>query len=328
MPIDTNMQISAVARNAAQAYAAQATRSAESGGGIFSSMLQSEMTGAVGASAADTVASAEDKGMAMLLPLLISSLCGGSSGTSGAMMSLVALLQNRYKNTSSLQFSEIGSVMPWVQQQYSAAQQQTEQVQQAQTQTPAVAAQNDAEKSSRFAAAERLISSIGNRSAELYRAVVDQFNVENNARYQPRDGNTYCNIFQWDVTKAMGAEIPHHTNANTGAPTTPDDPDVRYMNANRTSDWLNSVGEKYGWYEVSAEQAQKLANQGHPAVTIWKNNSGGHGHCQVVVPSEDGGYDPVKGVAIAQAGRRLFNNAYITNVYSASLPEVQYFAHA
>lgn len=326
MPIDTNMQLSAAARNAAQAYAAQATRSAESGG-LFSDMLQSNMTGTVTQSYTDTAASAEDKGMAMLLPLLISSLCSGSSATSGAMMSLVTLLQNKYKSSSNLQYSEIGSVMPWVQRPDAAAQQPA----QAQTQdtTPQVsqAKENSAEKSARFAAAERIISNIGNRSAELYRAVVDQFNVENNARYQPRDGNTYCNIFQWDVTKAMGAEIPHHTNANTGAPTTQDDPDVRYMNANRISDWLNSLGEKYGWYEVSAEQAQRLANQGHPAVTIWKNNSGGHGHCQVVVPSEDGTYDPVKGVAIAQAGRRLFNNAYITNVYSASLPEVQYFAH-
>ncbi|MDD4074827.1 MAG: hypothetical protein PHC80_01915 [Eubacteriales bacterium] len=327
MPIDTNMQISAAARNAAQAYAAQATRSAESGG-LFSDMLQTQMTGTAAQGLSDTAVSAEDKGMAMLLPLLIGSLCSGSSATSGAMLSLVTLLQNKYKSGSNLQYSEIGSVMPWVQRPGDTA--QSQQAEQTQTAAPkaAEAQDNSAEKSARFAAAERIISNVGNRSAALYRAVVDQFNVENNARYQPRDGSTYCNIFQWDVTKAMGAEIPHHTNANTGAPTTKDDPDVRYMNANRISDWLNSLGEKYGWYEVSAEQAQRLANQGHPAVTIWKNNSGGHGHCQVVVPSEDGTYDPVKGVAIAQAGRRLFNNAYITNVYSASLPEVQYFAHA
>ena len=49
----------------------------------------------------------------------------------------------------------------------------------------------------------------GNRSAANYNAVLDQFSVGNNPRYARRNGNTYCNIFVWDATRAMGAEIPH-----------------------------------------------------------------------------------------------------------------------
>ncbi|MEA5058858.1 MAG: hypothetical protein VB049_02300 [Candidatus Pelethousia sp.] len=175
-----------------------------------------------------------------------------------------------------------------------------------------------------------LMSAAGNRNAALYRSVIDQFNVENNPRYavnQKGTGDTYCNIFLWDVTSAMGAEIPHYTDKDTGAPTTSGAGNVVSMNANRTCDWLNTRGTQYGWHEVTAEQAQALANHGYPAVAVWKNQAGGHGHVQVVSPSEDGAYDPDRGVAIAQAGRLLRNYTYIRNIYSSRMKEVQYFAH-
>ncbi|MPN42387.1 hypothetical protein SDC9_189944 [bioreactor metagenome] len=64
-----------------------------------------------------------------------------------------------------------------------------------------------------------------------------------------------------------------------------------------------------------------------PAVTSWKN-PGGHGHMQVVSPSENGTYDPERGAAIAQAGRHLYDYNYITAVYGqGTLGKVQYFAH-
>ncbi len=175
-----------------------------------------------------------------------------------------------------------------------------------------------------------ITSDVSNRSPELYRAVIEQFAVHENPRYevnQKGKDDTYCNIYMWDVTKAMGAEIPHHTNKYTGEPSNRSDPDYMSMNANRISDWLNTYGPQYGWHEVSPEQAQYMANQGQPAITIWKNEDGAHGHCQVVSPSTNGAYDPVKGVAVAQAGRTLTDYTYVTNIYNASLPEVQYFAH-
>ncbi|MDL2218290.1 hypothetical protein LJC27_06490 [Christensenellaceae bacterium OttesenSCG-928-M15] len=171
-------------------------------------------------------------------------------------------------------------------------------------------------------------SDLTNRSPALYRDVIEQFDVERNYRYavnKKGTGDTYCNIFLWDVTRAMNAEIPHHTDWDTGAPL---ESGGKSMNANRISEWLNTYGPQYGWYEVTAEQAQQLANRGSPAVTVWKNANGGHGHVQVVSPSSSGGYDAEKGAAIAQAGRRLKEYAYVSDIYSSSTMEhVQYFAH-
>jgi len=144
-----------------------------------------------------------------------------------------------------------------------------------------------------------------------------------------KNGNddTYCNIFLWDVTRAMGAEIPHYVDPATKAPRAyPDVKGAKEMTANDIYDWLHSVGEQYGWYKVTAEEAQALANQGKPVVTAMKNDSG-HGHVQVVCPSQDGSYNPQKGVTIAQAGRNLYDYAYVTQVYNASLSKLTYFAH-
>ena len=176
-----------------------------------------------------------------------------------------------------------------------------------------------------------LTNSAGNRSAQAYRQVIDQFNVETNQRYavnKKGTGDTYCNIFAWDVTSAMGAEIPHYTNPETGEPMHyPNTKGAKAMNANSMNKWLNKYGAQYGWYEVTAEEAQYYANQGMPAVTSWKNPSG-HGHMQIVSPSKTGGYDASKGVAIARAGRTLRNYGHITQTYGdRRLKEVQYFAH-
>ncbi len=174
-------------------------------------------------------------------------------------------------------------------------------------------------------------SNVNNRSASLYRSVIDQFSVETNPRYKVnKNGNdeTYCNIFMWDVTRAMGAEIPHYVDPKTLAPVQyPDTRGARELTANGIYDWLGKVGSQYGWYSVTAEQAQNLANQGKPVVTAMRN-AGGHGHVQVVSPSLDRQYNSARGVMIAQAGSHLYNYAPITSVYRASLPKVVYYAHA
>jgi hypothetical protein len=79
---------------------------------------------------------------------------------------------------------------------------------------------------------------------------------------------------------------------------------------------------------VSAEEAQNLANEGHPVVTALYRN-GSHGHVQVVCPSQDGTYNEEKGVTVAQAGRNLKDYTYISNILGdSSLSKVSYFAHA
>jgi hypothetical protein len=170
-----------------------------------------------------------------------------------------------------------------------------------------------------------------NRSPETLKAIIGQFDVENAERYRPfRNGVTYCNIFLWDVTSALGCEIPHYIDDETGAPRSyPDVSGAWEMNANATADWLARDGAAYGWTEATAEQAQAAANAGRPAVTAWKNTAGGSGHVQVVTPSEDGGFDAARGVTVAQAGAQVTEYTHITDTFKrADLPRVKYYIHA
>lgn len=175
-----------------------------------------------------------------------------------------------------------------------------------------------------------ITSQEGARSPELYRSVIDQFQVETNPRYavnKKGNNDTYCNIFLWDVTSAMGAEIPHYVDPVTLEARSYTDKGAKELNANGIYDWLGKKGADYGWVQVTPEQAQQYANQGFPVVTAWKNPQG-HGHVQVVCPSNDGRYDPSRGVTIAQAGRTLTSYKPITDVYNESLKNVVYYAHA
>lgn len=148
----------------------------------------------------------------------------------------------------------------------------------------------------------------GARSAQNYNAVIDQFDVERNPRYAQRNGNTYCNIFVSDVTRAMGAEIPHWWQG-------------KEMNANATCDWLKDNGSQFGWKPVSAADAQALANQGKPVVATWKNQ-GGIGHVGVIRPGEINSNGP----ALSQAGAKNVNNTHVKNTFGSKA--VVYYAHA
>ena len=117
-----------------------------------------------------------------------------------------------------------------------------------------------------------MTSEVGNRSAAEYNAVIDQFDIENNPRYASRNGNTYCNIYGWDVTSAMNAEIPHWVDAN-GVPCAPNAKGAHELNANLVVKWLKDNGKDYGWYEVKTmEEAQLAADMGKPTVVVWYNN--------------------------------------------------------
>jgi len=159
-------------------------------------------------------------------------------------------------------------------------------------------------------------SDISLRSPELYRAVINQFQVETAERYRPfRNGNTYCNIYVWDVTSAMGAEIPLYTDPATGEPRYyPDTKGAKSMGAIAMDNWLSTHGPAYGWREADAKTAQMHANQGKPAVTT----SGSLGHVQIICPSRDGGFDTVRGVTVAQAGRIVTNYTHISGIYGGN----------
>jgi hypothetical protein len=170
-----------------------------------------------------------------------------------------------------------------------------------------------------------VVNAPSNRSPENYNEIVRQFDVTAATRYAPgRNGHTYCNIFVWDVTRALGCEVPHYIDPASGAPMEyPDTAGANELNALAMGRWLASTGQRYGWREVTPEQAQLQANLGHPAVAV----SGSVSHISMVVPSETP-YNPALGVAVAQAGSIVTNYSYLGNIYSDNgLKSVRYFAH-
>lgn len=152
-------------------------------------------------------------------------------------------------------------------------------------------------------------------------SVVDSLQVSINPRYTPRDMNgdgkreTFCNIFLWDFTSAMGAEIPHWVDEK-GAPCKPGK--GAELSANKTVDWILKHGKRFGWSEVTEKEARECARLGKPAVALWKNPKG-IGHVAVVMPARE------PSTLIAQAGSLCFSLGPITKGFGKASP--RFFAH-
>ena len=157
----------------------------------------------------------------------------------------------------------------------------------------------------------------GQRNAHRYDQVLNQFGVGSNPRYRPRGGNTYCNIFVWDATRAMGAEIPHWVDQQGNPACGP----LRRgeMDANDTNRWLNRQGAAAGWRRVSASRRSGTPTAA-PAVASWKN-PGGIGHIGMVRPGEINS----RGPAMAQAGSRNFNDGHVADGFGRR--PVEYWIH-
>ena len=144
-------------------------------------------------------------------------------------------------------------------------------------------------------------------TAKNYMETINWFNVSDSARYQSDGTGSYCNIFLWDVTRALGVEIPHYVN---GIET----------DANWVYLWLTGEGQDsgapswewgrasdLGWFEVTAEEAQENANQGFPTVaTMADPDAYSHGHVAVVIPGKLLVVNTTSYPLIAQAGARAF----------------------
>jgi hypothetical protein len=162
------------------------------------------------------------------------------------------------------------------------------------------------------------------RDAAAYDSVIDQFDVESNPRYRKnRDGRgeTYCNIFVWDVTRAMTAEIPHWVNEGG------DPAEVgcgRETTANTIVAWLQTHGTRFGWRPLDPAGAQQLANRGCPVVAAWCND-GGIGHVAVVRP----GTLTDEGPLVAQAGERNVRAERVARAFPEAWRNgyVRFFGH-
>lgn len=126
---------------------------------------------------------------------------------------------------------------------------------------------------------------VGERSAQNYNKIIDQFDVAKNPRYKiiykkvngKTKISTWCNIYAWDVMRAMNVPFSHWLDQK-GRPLT-------YNEAKNTKGayecgvrmhllWIKKYGAKYGWRQVTANEAQKRANKGYP--TLVMNTSGSH----------------------------------------------------
>ncbi|MDZ7840487.1 MAG: hypothetical protein U5R46_06650 [Gammaproteobacteria bacterium] len=162
------------------------------------------------------------------------------------------------------------------------------------------------------------------RCPKRYDALIDQFAVEVNPRYRRNAqlrGETYCNIFVWDVTRAMDAEIPHwvtdggqSTRAAHG----------REMNANAVIGWLQSRGPRHGWREVEPHVAQAHANRGAPAIVVWRNEPE-IGHMAIVRPGDA----TEEGLPVSDAGETNHGRTRAAYVFTKGwqFGELKYFAH-
>lgn len=135
------------------------------------------------------------------------------------------------------------------------------------------------------------------RTPGILKRVLTQFGVETHERYRPvmidRKLVTYCNIYRWDATAALGCEVPHWYNPTTGKPTKHHAPGSREMRANTVEQWMRMFGREYSWRLVSRAEAQTEASHGKPVVVNWYNPKG-HGHEALMMP--DG--------SVIQAGAR------------------------
>lgn len=143
-------------------------------------------------------------------------------------------------------------------------------------------------------------------NSETYNRIIDQFNVETNPRYQTRrlpsgQNGTFCNIFVADVTWAMGTPVPWQIDENGN----PQPMAAKFkrgwsqLGVEGMTQWLQVNGPKYGWKEISAQEAQDNANKGLATVAIYygaRRDGVGVHHTAIVRPGvaevNEGGANP------------------------------------
>lgn len=136
------------------------------------------------------------------------------------------------------------------------------------------------------------------------------FAVNKSPRYQPQkvDGRliTFCNIFLWDWSISMCAEIPHFV-------------DGKEMVINATIDRLRT-GKEDGWRDCGQDDAHAMAKTGMPVIVTWYNPHRGPGHVAVV--------EPEKRLTVAQAGRICGYGLSLSAAFGAQrLSSLQYWYH-
>lgn len=171
------------------------------------------------------------------------------------------------------------------------------------------------------------------RNAALLRRIADQFGLGIHPRYAAGLGQTWCNLFLSDFTRACGCEIPRSIRGV-------------YLRAFHQILWLrgelrwrdlkitpaNGIvglpellpmqGAHHGWHAVDAAGARARAALGQPTVIVWRNpHPDASSHVGAVMPSSDGT------TMIAQAGATCFGYGPASAGFG-DLEPLEYFSHA
>lgn len=169
-----------------------------------------------------------------------------------------------------------------------------------------------------------VLSDPGQRSPVALDAVIRQFRVAQNPRYAPNrqgQGETYCNIFLWDVTRALGCEVPHWVTED-GAPALAGQ--GRELDANGVILWLANKGSVHGWRVSGQAEAVAAAQVGLPAAVGWYADAPpAIGHVAVLRAAQPDSY---RGAAIAQAGGRNFDDGFLLDGFGGRRP-LQWWVH-
>ncbi len=134
---------------------------------------------------------------------------------------------------------------------------------------------------------ELLYNQPGERSVEAWQVLIDNLNVSENARYDQREGKTYCNFYLRDALRQVGVPMPVtyiDPNIEVEKPTLANNMYDMLMNGSFSVD--NPVQNEKEWLEIDTNLAQKMANEGYPVILAVKNLSGGPGHVALVAPEE------------------------------------------
>lgn len=163
------------------------------------------------------------------------------------------------------------------------------------------------------------------RSADNLTVMVALAEVETAERYRKRDltgddrPETFCNIFVSDVTRWIGAEIPHDL-PETRVTEHGDRITIhRWQDVRANAEWLRAGNG--GWRACSAAEASEAAEHGRPAVVLWDPPARAHGHIALLVPSRGEG-----GVWIAQAGATNFSRGRLVRGFGNAAP-LEWFCH-
>lgn len=103
-----------------------------------------------------------------------------------------------------------------------------------------------------------ITSAPGERSRRQYERVLLQFAVAHNPRYrEDGPGRPRGHLFVWDVSRAMGCEIPHFTGAQE-------------LSLAQTMDWVRRDAPDRGWHRLAVDEAFEVADQGQLVIVMPK----------------------------------------------------------